>query len=75
VKRNAEVGAGLDQLVVPGTDSRRSGLRPLREPNFNGNAEALARLVERLVDTWEPTVNNDDIRAMSRDEPRQDDHR
>ena len=69
VQRDAEIGARLDQLSVPGPDRRHSGLRPFCEPNFNGNAEALARLVERLVNACAAAVNHDDItaqRAMSR---------
>jgi hypothetical protein len=72
VQRDAEIDARLDQLSVPGRDRRRSGLRPFCEPNFNGNSEALARLVERLVDTWAPTVDDNDVTAVSRDQTLQD---
>jgi hypothetical protein len=68
VRRDTEIGAGPDQLRVPGRDRRRSSLRPLFcEPNFYGNAEALARLVERLINTCAAAVNDDDIAAVSRD--------
>jgi hypothetical protein len=63
VQRDAQIGARLDQLSVPGPDRRRSGLRPFCEPNFYGNAEALARLVERLVNARTAAVNHDDITA------------
>ena len=75
MQRNAEICAGLDQLAVPGTNRRRSGLRPFCETNLNGNAEALARLVERLVDTRAASVNDDEITPVLRDQALQDEHR
>jgi hypothetical protein len=72
---NAEIGAGLDQLAVPGTDRRRSGLRPFCEPNFNGNSEALTSLVESLIDAGAAAVNDDDVMAVARDQVLQNDHR
>jgi hypothetical protein len=50
VQRDAEIRTRFDQFSVPGRDCRRSGLWPFCQPNIDVNAEALACLVERLVD-------------------------
>src|SRR4029453_3248964 len=64
-----EISASFDQLSVPGSDRWHSGLMPLCEPNFNGNTEALARLVERLVNARTAAMDDDDITAQTRDKP------
>jgi hypothetical protein len=75
MQRDAKISTRLYQLSVPGPDRRIPGLWPLRQPYFNGNAKALARLAERLVDTWAASVNDDDASAVSRDQALQHDDR
>jgi hypothetical protein len=75
VQRDAEISTRFDQFSVPGRDRRRSGLWPFCQPNLDVDAEALARLVERLVDTWAAAVNDDDITAEPRDQTLQYDQR
>lgn len=50
-------------------------MRPLCEPNLYDKAEALARLVEGLVDTSAATVNDDDIATIPRDQTLQKERR
>jgi hypothetical protein len=75
VQRDAEIRTRFHQFPVPVSDRRRSGLWPACQPNFNGNPQALACLIEGLINTRTAAVDNDDITAIAGDEPVQDNHR
>jgi hypothetical protein len=58
VQCDAEIGPALNQLSVLVCDRRIARSVPDRQPNFNGDAQTLARPVEGLVNATLATMDD-----------------
>jgi hypothetical protein len=69
VKGNAQVGAGLDHLPVALGPRDVAQALPVCQVWFGHDTERTASRCERVINAWHPTVDDDQLGTVSREQP------